>query len=74
MDKQPKAVLLSGFTNEEIREFLNWYKQNKKLPRVILASVTETALEWKVKDWLKELEEEDRYFRESRAQKHKENK
>ncbi len=64
MEKVPKAILLSGFTNEEIKEFLNWYKQNKNLPRVILASVTETALEWKVKDWLKELEEEDRYFRE----------
>ena len=64
MEKVPKAILLSGFTNEEIREFLGWYKQNKNLPRVILASVTETALEWKVKDWLKELEEEDKYFRE----------
>jgi len=72
MEKVPKAVLLSGFTNEEIKEFLSWYKQNKNLPRVILASVTETALEWKVKDWLKELEEEDKYFREkAKSEKNK---
>ncbi len=61
--KLPKAILISGFSDEEIKELLKCYKANKNLPQTIFASVTKTVLEWKVKDWLKELEEEDRYFR-----------
>ncbi len=62
-NKTPKAILLSGFTDEEIKELLRCYKENKNLPHTIFATVTETVLKWKVEDWLKELEEEDRYFR-----------
>ncbi len=64
MEKMPKAILLSGFTDKEIMELLKCYKANKNLPRTIFASVTETSLKWKVEDWLKELAEEDRYFKE----------
>jgi hypothetical protein len=71
-EKLPKAILISGFTDEEIRELLRCYRENKKLPRTIFATVTETALEWKVKDWLKELEEEDRYFKKQLKNKGRE--
>jgi len=33
MDKiMPKAILLSGFTEDELKKLLKYYKQNKNLP------------------------------------------
>lgn len=57
-----KFVLLANFSKEEVFELISWYKQNKKLPPSIFASVTETVLKWRVSEWLQELENEDKYF------------
>jgi len=64
--EEKKYVLLANFTNEETTELLSWYKQNKKLPRVIFASVTDTVLQWKVSEWLEELKKEDEYFHQNK--------
>jgi len=64
--EEKKFVLLANFTNEEVAELLSWYKQNKRLPRPIFASVTETVLQWKVSDWLEELKKEDDYFNQNK--------
>jgi DNA-binding transcriptional MerR regulator len=70
MGEKQKAILLSGFTNSEIKELLNCYKANKNLPKdIIFATVTETALDWKVKDWLKELEAEHAEFKKLNSKK-----
>ena len=70
MEKEPKAILLSGFTNGEIKELLNSYKKNDKLPKdIIFATVTETALNWTVKDWLKELSTEHKEFKKLKDKK-----
>ncbi len=69
MDQLPKAILLSGFSNDEIKELLNCYRKNKKLPETIFASVTKTALNWKVKDWLKELQAEHEEFKKINKKK-----
>jgi len=60
--EENKFVLLANFTNEETAEFLSWHKQNKKLPRVIFASVTDTVLQWKVSEWLEELKKRTNTF------------
>ncbi|MGB9694976.1 MAG: DUF3783 domain-containing protein [Caldisericaceae bacterium] len=64
--EEKKFILLAGFSNEEIIEFLKIYKANEKLPKAIFASVTETALDWKVKDWLDELTKEDDYYKQNK--------
>ena len=70
MEKEPKAILLSGFTNGEIKELLNSYKKNGKLPKdIIFATITETALNWTVKDWLKELNAEHEEFKKLKDKK-----
>jgi hypothetical protein len=61
--KDKRFVLLAGFSDEELIETLKTYKSNNKLPKAIFASVTETALDWKVKDWLEELSREDEYYK-----------
>ena len=53
-----KTIILNDFTDKEINEFINHYKKNPNLPKSIFALVTETTKEMKVKDILKELEEE----------------
>ena len=45
-----------------IREVMNRVKSLKP-GRVIFATTTPVSLEWKLKDLIKELEEEDKYFR-----------
>ena len=55
-----KTIIIHDFSDKEINEFINHYKKNEKLPKVIFATVTETTKEMKVKDILKELEEEHR--------------
>ncbi len=62
MDNNKKFVLLAGFTNGETIELLKIYKANNKLPKAIFASLTETAMNWKVSDWLDELSKEDNYY------------
>lgn len=64
--EEKKYVLLANFTNEETAELLSWHKQNKKLSRVIFASVTDTVLQWKVSEWLEELKKEDEYFHQNK--------
>ncbi len=64
MKKNEKVILLNGFTNSEIKEILNCYKENKKLPKdIIFATVTETALKWTVEEWLNELSKEHEEFK-----------
>lgn len=57
-----KYILLSGFTNEEVKKVINFLKSSKELPRIIFATTTETVLDWTVKEWLDELAREDNLF------------
>jgi len=40
-----KVIILNGFKEEELKEFLSWYKKNEKLPKSIFAVVTEHSME-----------------------------
>lgn len=72
MDKvDEKIIIMNGFTREEIREFIDWYKKNKNLPSVIFASVTEHSIEWKLGDLLKELIKEDKEIKRRLSEKNK---
>ncbi len=61
-----KIIIINGFSEEELKEFLSWYKQNEKLPKSIFAVVTEHSIEWKVKDLLEELVKEDEEMKKIR--------
>ncbi len=64
-----KVVILNGFTKEELKEFLSWYKKNEKLPKAIFAVVTEHSIEWKVKELLEELIKEDEEMKKLKKDK-----
>ena len=61
--KNAKIIIINGFTNEELKEFLSFYKKNPNLPVPIFATVTDNSLEMKVKDLIEELFEEDENFK-----------
>lgn len=61
--KNAKIIIINGFTNEELKEFLSFYKKNPNLPVPIFATVTDNSLEMKVKDLIEELIEEDGNFK-----------
>ena len=65
-----KVILLHGFSNQDVTQILNAYKQIKNMPPAIFAATTETSLEWKVKELIKELEKEHEEFKKMKeAQK-----
>ena len=64
-----KVIILNGFKEEELKEFLSWYKKNEKLPKSIFAVVTEHSMEWKVKDLIKELVKEDEEVKRLKSHK-----
>jgi len=51
-----KFLLLGNFSNEEIVKIMQKIKETIDTKDVIFATLTPTAMEWKVKDWLEELE------------------
>lgn len=61
--KEAKIIIINGFTNEELKDFLSFYKKNPNLPIPIFATVTDNSLEMKVKDLIEELIEEDGSFK-----------
>ncbi len=62
--KEAKIIIINGFTNEELKEFLAFYKKNPNLPIPIFATVTDNSLQMKVKDLIEELIEEDKNFKD----------
>ena len=58
-----KFLLLGNFSNEEIVKIMQKIKETIDTKDVIFATLTPTVMEWKVKDWLEELEKEDDYFK-----------
>ena len=58
-----KFLLLGNFSNEEIIKIMQKIKETIDTKDVIFATLTPTVMEWKVKDWLEELEKEDDYFK-----------
>ncbi len=73
--KKAKVIIINGFSSEELKEFISFYKKNPNLPVPIFATVTDNSIEMKVKDLLKELIEENAVFnkmlKESRKDKDK---
>ncbi len=64
-----KIIIVNGFTEDELKEFILWYKKNEKLPKPIFAVITEHSIEWKVKDLLNELIKEDEEIKKQRQNK-----
>ncbi len=62
--KEAKIIIINGFTNEELKEFIAFYKKNPNLPIPIFATVTDNSLQMKVKDLIEELIEEDKNFKD----------
>lgn len=61
-----KFLLMGNFSNEEIAKIIQSLKGSIDLKDVIFATITPTAMEWKVKEWLEELEKEDKYFKDQK--------
>ncbi len=64
-----KIIIVNGFTKEELKELIAWYRKNEKLPEAIFAVVTEHSIEWKLKDLLQELIKEDEEMKKLRKDK-----
>ncbi|MEF3245111.1 MAG: DUF3783 domain-containing protein [Caldisericaceae bacterium] len=61
-----KFFLMGNFSNEEIAKIIQSLKSSVDLKDVIFATITPTAMEWKVKEWLEELEKEDKYYKDQK--------
>lgn len=57
-----KMVVFHNFQKDQILNFLNLYRA-KDLPRAIFAMVTAHSIQWKLKDLIAHLQEEDRQAR-----------
>lgn len=57
-----KMVIFHNFQKDQILNFLNLYR-DKGLPRAIFAMVTAHSIQWKLKDLIAHLQEEDRQAR-----------
>lgn len=57
-EKETKVILVHGFSNKQLSDFIDYYKKNKELPKTIFASVTKNSINMKIKDLVNELEME----------------
>ncbi len=59
-----KVIIFHGFTGEELEILIKILKKDfPKYKDTILATTTETSLNWKVKELINELIEEREYFK-----------
>ena len=59
-----KVIIFHGIDNEEVISLMRLIKNTTDSPKdFIFAVTTEQSLEWRVKDLIKELEEEHEYFK-----------
>ena len=59
-----KVIIFHGFTGEELETLIKILKKDfPKYKDTILATTTETSLNWKVKELINELIEEREYFK-----------
>ncbi len=62
--KNEKVIIFHGFTGEELEILIKILKKDfPKYKDTILATTTETSLNWKVKELINELIEEREYFK-----------
>lgn len=54
-----KVMILHGFSNKEINIIFELLKNNEPLKKTIVAVTTPESIEWKVKDLINELLQED---------------
>ena len=64
-EEKNKVIILSGFSDEQLHNFIDNYKKTK-LPKAIFATVTETSKEFKIKNLLRELKKEKRMMKNFR--------
>ena len=65
-EEKNKVIILNGFSDSQLNEFINFYKANK-LPKAIFSTVTKTSKEFKLKRLLKELKKEVRLIKNVRT-------
>ncbi len=62
-----RVILFHGFTREELMLLINLLNSHPQVPRdIIMATTTETSLQWKVADLLGELAKEHEYFKKQK--------
>ena len=65
-----RVILFHGFTREELMLLINLLNSYPQVPRdIIMATTTETSLQWKVRDLIKELTKEHEYFKKQQEPK-----
>ena len=64
-EKQEKVLILHGFSNKQIQEFIKHYKIHKDLPKVIFASTTANSEKMMVKELIEELIKEHKGINKS---------
>ncbi len=65
-----KVIIFHGFTGEELETLIKILKKNfPKYKETILATTTETSMNWKVKELINELIEESEYFKKQTRKK-----
>lgn len=59
-----KVIIFHGFSREELMSLINLLNSTPQLPKdIIMATTTETSLNWKVKELIEELAKEHEYFK-----------
>ena len=62
-----RVLLFHGFSREELMLLINLLNSHSQVPRdIIMATTTETSLNWSVADLLAELAKEHEYFKKQR--------
>ncbi len=65
-----RVILFHGFTREELMLLINLLNSHPQVPRdIIMATTTETSLQWKVADLISELAKEHQYFKQQQKKK-----
>ncbi|AEA33271.1 DUF3783 domain-containing protein [Hippea maritima] len=68
----PKTVIMSGFSEKELLEFLKKFK-GLDIPVQLVAVLTETSKDWLFKDLIEELKKESEEIRKRKAQSNHKN-
>ncbi len=62
-----KVIIFHGFSRQELMSLINLLNSHSQVPKdIIMATTTETSLQWKVVDLIKELAKEHEYFKNRR--------
>ncbi len=65
-EKETKVVIVYGFSSKQLNTFIDHYRKNAELPKTIFATVTSTSKNMRLRDLIRELEQEKRSIQQNK--------